>query len=103
MENSFYSSSTNTGVQVDVNTVNMGGANTPNTISDFWINRLLGRPMDDAAHRTQVVKMMQGWTTPTPAVTPVYTPDQAMSATDITNRLRRMVAVLLMSPEMQWR
>jgi hypothetical protein len=36
-------------------------------------------------------------------VTPVYAPDQAMAATDITNRLRRMVAVLLMSPEMQWR
>jgi uncharacterized protein (DUF1800 family) len=92
-----------TGVTANVNAINMGGANTPNTIADFWIDRILGRPMDDGAHRAQIVKMMQGWTTPTPAVTPVYAPDQAMAATDITNRLRRMVAVLLMSPEMQWR
>jgi uncharacterized protein (DUF1800 family) len=107
MENSYFSPSNDAGIQVDntalVNT--MGGANTPNAIADFWITRLLGRAMDDAAHRAEVVKMMQGWDTgsSSTSVKPIYTPDQAMAQTDINNRLRRMIAVILMSPECQWR
>lgn len=103
MENSFYSTSSNVGLFVDVNAVNMGGANTPNTIADFWIARLLGRPLDDPAHKAEFTRILQGWSSPTPTVTPVYGVDQAMAQTDINNRLRRMVAVILMSPEFQWR
>jgi len=86
---------------------NLGGMpadrNTPNLIADYWISRLLGRAMDDPAHRAEVVKIMQGWSSPSPTVTPVYQPDQVMAATDINNRLRRMAALILMSPEFQWR
>ncbi len=107
MEGSFYSTSANTGVQVDNTALiaTMGGLNTPNTIADFWITRLLGRAMDDAAHRAEIVTLMQGWDTGNnnTSVKPVYTPDAVMTATDISNRLRRMIAVILMSPEFQWR
>jgi hypothetical protein len=107
MEGSFYNTSANTGVWVDnAGLVALtGAANTPNTIADVWIARILGRPMDDPAHRTEVVKMMQGWDTGTnsTSVKPVYAPDAVMAATDISNRLRRMIAVILMSPEFQWR
>jgi uncharacterized protein (DUF1800 family) len=103
MENSFYSTSANVGLFVDVNAVNMGGANTPNTIADFWIARLLGRPLDDPAHKAEFTRILQGWSSPTPVVTPVYGVDQVMASADINNRLRRMVAVILMSPEFQWR
>jgi hypothetical protein len=86
---------------------NLGGMpadrNTPNLIADYWIARLLGRAMDDPAHRAEVAKIMQGWSSPSPTVTPVYQPDQVMTTTDISNRLRRMVALILMSPEFQWR
>lgn len=77
--------------------------NTPNLIADYWIDRLLGRPMDDPAHRAEVVTILRGWSSPSPTVTPVYGPDQVMSSTDINNRLKRMVALILMSPEFQWR
>ncbi len=77
--------------------------NTPTLIVDYWINRVLGRPMDDPAHRDELITLMRGWATPTPTVTPVYGPDQVMTTTDINNRLRRMVALLLMAPEFQWR
>ena len=49
LENSFYSTSTNTGVQVDNATLIATTApnNTPQSIVDFWVARILGRAMDD--------------------------------------------------------
>ncbi len=83
----------------------MGSANTPNTIADFWIARLLGRAMDDVAHRTEIVTLMQGWDTgiANTSVKPIYAPDAVMTAQHISDRLRRTIAVILMSPEFQWR
>jgi len=103
LENSYYSSSTSTGIQIDPSVINMSGAVTPNAIADFWIQRIFGRTMEDAAHRAEVVRILQGWSSPAPVVTPVYGPDQPMTTTDINNRLRRMVALMLMSPEFQER
>jgi uncharacterized protein (DUF1800 family) len=103
LENSYYSSSTGTGVQTDLSGIDMSGAVTPNAIADFWTYRILGRAMEDPVHRAEVVRILQGWSSPAPAVTPVYGPDQPMTATDINNRLRRMVALVLMSPEFQER
>jgi uncharacterized protein (DUF1800 family) len=105
LENSFYSATNANGIQVDVNAIGTGGANTPNTIADFWINRVLGRAMDDVTHRAEIVRMLQGWDTgnSSTSVRPVYQPTQVMAQIDINNRLRRMVAVILMSPESQWR
>jgi hypothetical protein len=107
MENSFYNTSSGAGVQMDNATLIslMGGLNTPETIADFWINRILNRPMDDPSHRLEVIKLMQGWDTGnnSTSVKPVYAADAVMTAIDISNRLRRMIAVILMSPEFQWR
>ena len=70
-----------------------GSVNTPNGIAGFWINRLLGRPMDPAANRLQVVNFMaQG-----------RNPDFALPADQILERLPHMVALILMSPDFQWR
>jgi uncharacterized protein (DUF1800 family) len=105
LENSYYNTTSDTGVQVD-NAVLLSLTapnNTPQSIVEFWAARILGRPMDDPAHLAELVRLMQGNTTP-PLPGIVYAaPTSPMSATDISNRLRRMIAVLLMSPEFQWR
>lgn len=108
LEGSFYNTTSNTGVLIDNNALiaATGALNTPNAICDFWISSLLGRAMDDPAHRAEVVKMMQGWETGnnSTSVKPVYAdPNAAMATADVGNRLRRMIAVILMSPEFQWR
>ncbi len=70
-----------------------GGITTPNQIVDFWINRLLGRPMDAPANRQAVLNFMaQG-----------RGPDSVLPADQITDRLPHMVALILMAPEFQWR
>ena len=105
LENSFYSTSTNTGVQVDNAALiaTTGPNNTPQSIVDFWVARILGRAMDDPAHLAELVKLMQGNTSPVLPGTVYASPTSTMSATDISNRLRRMIAAILMSPEFQWR
>jgi uncharacterized protein (DUF1800 family) len=82
-----------------------GTINTPATITDFWISRVLGRPMHPAANRDLLMGMMQGWNAnPTwKSVTPIYNPTQVMAGADITERLPRMVALLLMAPDVLWR
>ena len=70
-----------------------GGINTPNGIVDFWIDRLLGRPMDPAANRQAVFDFMaQG-----------RGGDSVLPAEQITDRLPHMVALILMAPDFQWR
>jgi uncharacterized protein (DUF1800 family) len=70
-----------------------GALTTPNQIVDFWINRLLGRPMDTAANREAVLDFIaQG-----------RGPNNAMPADEIADRLPHMVALILMAPEFQWR
>jgi hypothetical protein len=81
-----------TGNTVDV--VSQNVANTPETIADFWISRLLGRPMDYAENRTEVIKLM------TPSG---KTATSVLTSTEISDRLRRTVALILNSPEFQWR
>lgn len=70
-----------------------GSVTTPNAITDFWINRLLGRPMDPAANRLQVVEFLaQG-----------RNPEFDLPADQVADRLPHMVALILMSPDFQWR
>jgi len=70
-----------------------GYVTTPNQIVDFWVSRLLGRPIDPAANRTQVLDFMaQG-----------RNPDYALPADQILDRLPHMVALIMMSPDFQWR
>ena len=105
LENSFYNSTTNTGVQVDNAALiaTTGPNNTPQSIVDFWVARILGRAMDDPVHLAELVKLMQGNTSPVLPGTVYASPTSTMSATDISNRLRRMIAAILTSPEFQWR
>ena len=104
LENVFFNS--NTGVLVDNNAlIAATAANTPDTLADFWLTRILGRAMDAPAHRTEIVKLLQGWDTGNTAtsVMPIYASTDVMSATDIASRLRRMIAVILMAKEFQWK
>jgi uncharacterized protein (DUF1800 family) len=70
-----------------------GGTTTPNAIVDFWINRLLGRPLDPASNRAAIVSFMaQG-----------FNPNNPLPSEDIADRLPHMVALILMAPDFQWR
>lgn len=70
------------------------GARSANELADFWINRILGRSMA-AEDREEVVRFMaQG-----------FNPDFELDLTDkdTCDRLRSMVALILMSPDFLWR
>ncbi len=70
-----------------------GGVTTSNQIVDFWIDRLLGRPMDPPENRTQILNFLaQG-----------FNPDFDLPTSQLTARLPHMVALILMSPDFQWR
>ena len=80
------------GVTVDLASQMPAGLTTPNAIADYWIDRLLGRPMD-AQSRAEVAGFLaQG---ADPAV--------ALTAAEIAERLPRVVELILMSPDFQWR
>ena len=65
-----------------------------NELADFWIDRVLGRPMD-TGDRAEIVQFMaQG-------VNPDF--DLDLTDEDTADRLRSMVGLLLMSPDFLWR
>jgi uncharacterized protein (DUF1800 family) len=72
-----------------------GTTRTANEIADFWITRVLGRPMP-AEERHEIVEFMaQG-----------HNPDFALpldSDEDTQDRLRSMVGLIFMSPSFLWR
>jgi uncharacterized protein (DUF1800 family) len=68
---------------------------TANQIADFWINRILGRPMPSAERHEIVEFMAQG-----------HNPDFDLpldSDGDTQDRLRSMVGLIFMSPTFLWR
>lgn len=70
-------------------------ARTANELADFWIIRILGRPMP-AGERQQVVELMAAG----------YNPDYDLPVDtdpDTAERLRTMVGLILMSPSFLWR
>lgn len=70
-----------------------GNLTTPNQIVDFWIDRLLGRPMDPAGNRDAILAFMaQG-----------FNPNNPLPPEDIPSRLPHLVALILMAPDFQWR
>jgi uncharacterized protein (DUF1800 family) len=80
-------------IHVDVLSQMPGQLTTPNQIADYWIQRLLGRPMDPASNRAPVVDFMaQG-----------RNPATALTSEQIADRLPHMAALILMSPDFQWR
>jgi hypothetical protein len=68
---------------------------TANELADFWIDRVLGRPMP-AIERTEIVEFMaQG-----------HNPDYDLAVAsdwDTQERMRSMVALIFMSPSFLWR
>jgi hypothetical protein len=72
-----------------------GSVRTANEIADFWIDRVLGRPMP-AADRAKIVEFMaQG-----------HNPNFDLPLDtdwDTQERLRSMVALICMSPMFLWR
>ena len=70
------------------------GVRSANELADFWIDRVLRRPMDPL-DRAQIVQFMaQG-------VNPDF--DLDLTDEDTADRLRSMVGLLLMSPDFLWR
>lgn len=82
-----------TDVTVDVVAQMPVGVRTPNAIVDFWVQRLLGRPMHPASSHEELVDFLaQG-----------RNPAFDLTLEQIAERLPRMVGLLLMSPDFQWR
>lgn len=79
-----------TGVTIDVN-AQMSGPTTATAIVDYWLNRILGRSMDVAARRSELIDFMRGPYSATATLTPTH----------ISGYLPRMAALILMSPDFQ--
>jgi len=80
---------------MDVVAETPSGVRTANELADYWIGRILGRPMP-AADRAEIVDFMaQG-----------YNPDLDLPVgadSDTQERLRAMVGLVFMSPSFLWR
>lgn len=77
---------------------NLGGimpatARSANQITDFWIQSILGRPMDATASRAELARVMAYG----------YDPDFALPIDHIRARLPRLIELILMSPEAMYR
>ena len=66
-----------------------------NALADFWIDRILGRPMD-APERQEIVELMAQGFNPSFDL-PLGTDE------DVRSRLRAMVGLIFMSPAFLWR
>ena len=65
---------------------------TPNAIVDYWSERLSGRSLPDSERQPIVDFMANG-----------RNPNFELPETDITDRLRYMIALIFMVPSFQWR
>lgn len=72
--------------------VNPSTVKTPNAIVDYWSDRLLGLRLPDGERQPIVDFMANG-----------RNPNFELPETDITDRLRYMIALIFMAPSFQWR
>jgi uncharacterized protein (DUF1800 family) len=79
-------------IPVDVVAQTPPGVRSPNAATDFWIDRILGRQMN-AADRGEIVR----------AVAQSDSPDAPLPDDTFARRLPQLVALVLMSPDFQWR
>ncbi len=80
-------------VSIDVLSQTSSLVRTPNGLADFWINRLLGRPMHPQENRDEIVDFLaQG-----------RNPDYDLTEEQFEERLPRAVALILMGPDFQLR
>ncbi len=80
-------------VAIDVVAQSAGGGNTANQLVDFWISRVLGRPMANSQDRDRIVQFLRG----------PYSANAGLSTDHQAEYLPRAVALLLMAPDCQWR
>lgn len=78
---------------VTMDLVAQSAGSTANQIVDYWVTRILGRPLSSVENRQRLVDFMRG----------PYGANSALAANHIRDFLPRMVALLLMSPDFQWR
>jgi uncharacterized protein (DUF1800 family) len=78
--------------KVDVNKTVPENVRTPTAIADFWIPRLLGRALRPE-HRAEVIKMLA-------QDQPL---EQPLEGDALTWNVRQAVALVLMTPDFQWR
>lgn len=79
---------------LDVLAQTPGSVRSANALADFWIGRVLGRPMDPE-DRDQIVQFMgQG-------INPDF--DLNFNDEDTRDRVRSMVGLIMMSPDFLWR
>ena len=78
-----------------LNVLNQMPANlkTATAIVDYWITRILGRELSAGSQRSRIIDFMRGQ----------YAANFELSADYITARLPRMVALILMAPDFQYR
>ncbi len=87
-------------IKVDVFAPTIGAINggvinrTPNSVADWWIGRILGRPMVSAQSRKAVVDMLARGANPS---------TYALSDNQLRDRVPDAVALILMSPDFQLR
>ena len=72
------------------------GTRTVRQMTDFWIDRLLGRPLADAAARERLERYLLAWGND-PDAPPVGDTDNQRG------RLRQLAALIGMTPDFQWR
>jgi hypothetical protein len=78
---------------VDVDYTGQNGGNTTaTTIADYWIARILGRPLRDI-DRGEIIRFMQG----------SYGPNAVLPTNEINKRLKYMVALILSTPDFNFR
>ena len=80
------------GTTVDLRSQMPTDIRTSNDIVDWWINRILGRPMNTEDRQQIVDFMSQG-----------RNPDYDLPQDQIDDRLPRMVELIFLSPDFQWR
>jgi uncharacterized protein (DUF1800 family) len=78
--------------KVDVNKAVPESVRTPTAIADFWIPRLLGRALRPE-HRAEIIKMLA-------QDQPL---EQPLEGDALTWNVRQAVALVLMTPDFQWR
>lgn len=78
---------------VSVNVLNQNSWTNATTIVDDWVQRLLGRSLASSVNRDELIRFMRGQ----------YGATAVLPAAHIQDRLPRMVELLLMSPDFQWR
>lgn len=82
-----------TDVSVDILGQTPSDRTNSNALVDFWVERILGRPLSSDSQRGRLVDFMRG----------PYSPSFNMPVTYIQERLPRMVELLLSAPDFQYR